>query len=104
MRLSDRGAMESPEEEVDFHSFRPGVTRREIEEFTHEVIQDLKVRHISRVRFIIGKGLHSKQGPVVPPIVLELLEELKRDSSIREFFFERTPNGTTNQGAVIIVL
>jgi DNA-nicking Smr family endonuclease len=93
-----------PEDEVDFHSFRPGVTRGEIEEFTRDVIGDLKARRLSRVRFIIGKGLHSAQGPVVPPIVLELLELLREDGQIRSFSFERLSNGTENRGALIVTL
>ena len=59
----------SPEEEIDYHLFGPGVTREEIELYTQSNLEDFKEAGLKVVRLVTGQGLHSSRGPIIRPIV-----------------------------------
>ena len=64
-----------PEYEIDLHGF----TQEEAEKVVETNIRGMKETNVFKIRIITGKGLHSKNEPVVKNAIDILLRQLKRD-------------------------
>ncbi|HPS28349.1 MAG TPA: Smr/MutS family protein [Candidatus Paceibacterota bacterium] len=93
----------SPEEEIDYHLFGPGVTREEIELYTQSNLEDFKEEGLKIVRLVTGRGLHSPHGPIIRPMVLAYLEKLMTKGEIKSYAYEKSMNGP-NEGSIIVHL
>ncbi len=54
------------------------------------------------IRIIVGKGLHSELGAVLPDVVGDVVKEMKREGQV--LFFEWDKKKKTNSGAVIVYI
>ena len=54
------------------------------------------------LRIIVGKGLHSELGPVLPDIIEDLLKQMKNQDQI--IFYEWDKKKKSQSGAVIVYL
>jgi len=87
-----------PRHRVDLH----GLTAAEAVRKTEHFLQNSRYAGIPSVLVITGKGLHSKDGPVVPDAVEELLGRLKGAGVIAAFRWEK--GRKDNSGALIVSL
>lgn len=90
--------------EFDFHSLNPFLIKEDLRNLTLTKLDEFKKEDLQVVRLIVGKGLHSQNGPVIKPLVLELLKELKLKGQIRDFNFDSAFGTGPNQGALIVKL
>jgi DNA-nicking Smr family endonuclease len=93
----------SPEEEIDYHLFGPGVTKEEIELYTQSNIDDFKDAGLKIIRLVTGRGLHSAHGPIIRPMVLAYLEKLMAKGEIKSYAYEKSINGP-NEGSIVVHL
>ena len=68
-----------PDHTIDLH----GLIRDEALRKVETVVKEMRVRGITKLRIITGKGKHSSDDPVIPQAVDTLLISLKRASFIR---------------------
>ena len=54
------------------------------------------------LRIIVGKGLHSEDGPVLPHVIEDLLKELKKDNIVLSYQWEGGKK--SKSGAAIVHL
>ena len=64
-----------PEYTIDLHGF----TQEEAEKIVETNIRGMKETNVMKIRIITGKGLHSKNEPVLKSAIDTLLRQLKRD-------------------------
>ena len=64
-----------PEYTIDLHGF----TQEEAEKIVETNIRGMKITNVMKIRIITGKGLHSKNEPVLKSAIDTLLRQLKRD-------------------------
>lgn len=91
-----------PQVEFDYHGLDPFLGKTGIQNLTREKMIEFKNAGNSVVRLIVGKGLHSKNGAVIKPIVLELLQEMKLNGEIKDYNFDSSFGVGPNQGAVVV--
>lgn len=86
--------LSQPEAEFDFHGL--GVlTREKIKELVDEFIDECMDRGLTKILFITGKGLHSRNGmPVIKPLVKNYLSEQPYVARVYEGRFDRGGGGT----------
>ena len=93
-----------PKVEFDFHGIDPFLGEEGIRNLTRLKLREFKDSGNVAVRLIVGKGLHSQNGPVIKPIVLNLLQEMKLKGEIKDYNFDSSFGTGPNQGAVIVKL
>lgn len=96
--------LSEPQAEFDFHGLDPFLGEEGIRRVTREEIRNFQKSGMRVVRLIVGKGLHSKDCPVIKPVVLDLLEEMKLNGEIRDFSFDSAFGTGPNRGAVVVKL
>ncbi|MFC1599702.1 Smr/MutS family protein [Patescibacteria group bacterium] len=66
--------LSKPQEEFDFHD-RGILTSHDIEKLADEFLDECRDRGLTKVLFITGKGLHSRNGmPIIKPMLRKYLE------------------------------
>ena len=93
-----------PQVEFDFHGLDPFLGEEGIRDLTCQKITEFKKSGKTVVRLIIGKGLHSKNGPVIKPVVLDLLQTMKVSGEIQDYRFDSAFGTGPNRGAVVVKL
>jgi DNA-nicking Smr family endonuclease len=72
----DKYEQESIAEDIfDFHGLG-SLMEEEIKDYAYKFLWQAYQRHLYKVRIITGKGLHSKNGPVIKPIVEQYARSL----------------------------
>ncbi|WP_022667465.1 Smr/MutS family protein [Desulfospira joergensenii] len=87
-----------PEKELDLH----GYTALGAQVRARSFILSCKHRGFFTLRIIVGKGLHSDLGPVLPDVVEDLLKEMKKEDIVLSFQWDGKKK--SRSGAVIIYL
>ena len=91
-------AYPDPQDEIDLH----GLTAEEAELKTDFFIRDSKIKGLSTICIIVGKGIHSQGKAVLPDIVERKIIDLKREGQIFTFKWEKGKKHKS--GAVIVYL
>ena len=89
------------ERELDFHEFGV-ISGAEVKAKTLNFVQKAKSDGLHKIRIITGKGLHSKNGPVVKPQVKRTLTAELQARNIKSFYDEKHNAG--GDGALLIDL
>ena len=87
-----------PEKELDLHGF----TALEAQMKARAFLTVCKHQGYLTVRIIVGRGLHSDLGPVLPDTIEDLLAQLKQQDIVLGFNWERKKK--SRSGAVIVYL
>lgn len=87
-----------PETDLDLHGF----TALGAELKARSFLISCKHQGYFTVRIIVGKGLHSELGPVLPDMIEDLLAKLKARDIVLGFSWERKKK--SRSGAVIVYL
>jgi len=87
-----------PQSQLDLH----GNTAAEAEQETASCIKAAKANGIFTLRIIVGKGLHSESGAVLPDVVEDVLVKLKREGIVLTFEWEHRLK--SKSGSVIVYL
>lgn len=87
-----------PETELDLHGFAALGAELKAKSF----LVSCQQQGFFTVRIIVGKGLHSELGPVLPDTVEDLLRELKKENIVLGFKWDRKKKARS--GAVIVYL
>lgn len=86
--------LSKPEAEFDFHD-RGVLTPGEIKRLVDEFIEECRDRGLTKVLFITGKGIHSRNGmPVIKPFVKKYLSGKPYVLRVYEGRFDRGGSGT----------
>lgn len=87
-----------PEVELDLHGFTSLEARVKARSFI------LSCRHQGyfTLRIIVGRGLHSDLGPVLPDVMEDLLQELKKEQMVLSYQWDRKKKARS--GAIIVFL
>ncbi|MBF0201816.1 MAG: Smr/MutS family protein, partial [Desulfamplus sp.] len=88
----------SPEEELDLHGF----TAAQAAARTESWVRQLWRGGFFTLRIIVGRGIHSQFGPVLPDVVEDILIRLKREGTVLWFEWDRKRKHQS--GSVIIYL
>jgi len=88
----------SVEIELDLHGYNTIGAQMKTKSF----ISTCKHQGYFTVGIIVGKGLHSDLGPVLPDVVEDVLTEMKKQNLI--IFYEWDRKKKSNSGAVIVYL
>lgn len=88
----------SPEAELDLHGF----TALGAENKTRSFILNCKHQGYFTLRLIVGKGLHSDLGPVLPDVVADLLQALKKENIVLAYEWDQ--RSKFKSGALIVYL
>lgn len=96
--------LSEPQKEVDYHGLDPFLGESGIRQFTQEAIDRAQVEGVHTIRLIVGKGLHSKNGAVIKPIVQKFLQELQQSGEIRSFGYDKNHGVGQNEGALVVKL
>ena len=87
-----------PEADLDLHGFTAIGAQAKARSF----ITSAHVQGFFTLRIIVGKGLHSESGPVLPHVVEDLLKEMKKEDIILSYKWE---GGKRSKfGAVLVYL
>lgn len=73
-----------PEADLDLHGFTAIGAQIKARTF----ISSAHVQGFFTLRIIVGKGLHSEDGPVLPHVVEDLLKEMKNDNLVLSYKWE----------------
>jgi len=88
----------SVEAELDLHGYNTiGAQVR-----TRSFISSCKQRGFFTLSIIVGKGLHSETGPVLPDVVENVVKEMKKQDLV--LFYEWDKKKKTRSGALIVYL
>ncbi len=87
-----------PEAHLDLHGF----TAIGAQIKTRSFISHAHTQGFFTLRIIVGKGLHSEDGPVLPHVVEDLLKEMKNEEIVLAYKWEGTKR--LNPGAVLVYL
>ena len=86
--------LSKPQAEFDFHD-RGILYPEDIKKMADEFIEECRERGLSKVLFITGKGLHSRNGmPVIKPLVKKYLQTKPEVKRVYEGRFDRGGTGT----------
>ncbi|MBC8441694.1 MAG: Smr/MutS family protein [Deltaproteobacteria bacterium] len=69
---------------------------------TRSFISSCKHQGFFTLRIIVGKGLHSDTGPVLPDVVEDVVKEMKKQGQV--IFYEWDKKKKTRSGALIVYL
>ena len=84
--------------ELDLHGYNAIGAQLKLRSF----IQTCKHQGLFTVRIIVGKGLHSEDGAVLPDIVEDELKEMKKQNLVIFYEWDRKKKKTS--GAIIVYL
>lgn len=84
--------------ELDLHGYNTIGAQMKTKSF----ISTCKHNGYFTIRIIVGKGLHSDIGPVLPDVVEDVLKEMKKKEMV--IFYEWDGKKKSNSGAVIVYL
>lgn len=84
--------------ELDLHGYN--ATGAQVK--TRSFIHSCKQQGYFTVRIIVGKGLHSDCGPVLPDVVEDILKEMKKQDLV--IFYKWDKKKKSKSGAVIVYL
>jgi DNA-nicking Smr family endonuclease len=84
--------------QLDLHGFNAIGAQVKAKSF----IMSCKQQGYFTVRIVVGKGLHSELGPVLPDIIEDLLKQMKAQEQI--IFYEWDKKKKSQSGAVIVYL
>lgn len=87
-----------PEADFDLHGF----TAIGAQVKTRAFILNAHVQGFFTLRIIVGKGLHSEGGPVLPHVVEDLLKEMKKENIVLAYEWEGRKK--SKSGAVLVYL
>lgn len=87
-----------PESNLDLHGFTAIGARIK----TRSFILSAHVQGLFTLRIIVGKGLHSEDGPVLPHVVEDLLREMKKENIVLAYEWEGRKK--SKSGAVLVYL
>lgn len=87
-----------PEAELDLHGF----TAFGAEVKARAFLSTAMVQGFFTVRIIVGRGLHSEEGAVLPHVVEDLVRGMKKDKTILSYKWEG--KGKQRGGALIVYL
>jgi len=87
-----------PEVDLDLHGF----TAIGAEVKARSFITSAKLQGFFTLRIIVGRGLHSQEGPVLPHVIEDLLKALKKENVILSYKWENKKN--QKGGAVHVYL
>ncbi len=87
-----------PETDLDLHGFTAIGAQIKARSFISSALQ----QGYFTLRIIVGKGLHSDTGPVLPDVVEDLLKEMKKDSIVLAYEWEGKKK--IRSGAVVVYL
>ena len=87
-----------PEADLDLHGF----TAIGAQVKTRAFILNAHVQGFFTLRIIVGKGLHSEGGPVLPHVVEDLLKEMKKENIVLAYEWEGRKK--SKSGAVLVYL
>ncbi|MBA3012106.1 MAG: Smr/MutS family protein [Proteobacteria bacterium] len=87
-----------PEAQLDLHGF----TAVGAEAAATSFISTCKHQGYFSLRIIVGKGLHSDMGPVLPDVIEDLLKVLKNQNIVLAYEWDRQKK--SKSGAVIVYL
>jgi DNA-nicking Smr family endonuclease len=86
--------LSKPQAEFDFHN-RGSLTPNEIKKLADEFLEECRNRRLTKVLFITGKGLHSKNGmPIIKPFLNKYLKSLPFVFRVYEGRRDRGGEGT----------
>ena len=86
--------LSKPQEEFDFHD-RGVLMPADIRSMADEFLDEAKRRKLTKILFITGKGLHSRNGmPVIKPFLRKYLETLPFVIRVYEGRRDRGGSGT----------
>ncbi len=86
------------EVELDLHGFRAIEAQVKVESF----IQTCKHQGFFTIRIIVGKGLHSDEGPVLPDVVEDAIQKMKSRDLVIWHEWDRKKK--SKSGALIVYL
>ena len=87
-----------PEAELDLHGFTALGAELKAKAF----ISTCKHQGYFSLRLIVGKGLHSDMGPVLPDVIEDLLKILKKQNIVLAYEWDR--HKKSKSGAIIVYL
>ena len=87
-----------PEADLDLHGF----TAVGAEIKARSFITTAKIQGFFTLRIVVGRGLHSQEGPVLPHVVEALLQELKKYNIVLSYKWEGVKK--KQSGAVLVYL
>lgn len=87
-----------PETDLDLHGFTAIGAQVKAQSF----ISSAHAQGFFTLRIIVGKGLHSEDGPVLPHVVEDLLKEMKKENVVLSYKWEGTKK--SKFGAVLVYL
>jgi len=93
-----------PEIDIDFHTINPPLPYAKIGALVQQQLVNLRKENIRSARFIVGKGLHSEDEPIIPLLIEGELQKAKESHLIKNFEIEMLSNGKKNSGAFIVTL
>lgn len=86
--------LSQPQEEFDFHD-RGILTPHDIHQLADKFLEECRDRGLTKVLFITGKGLHSRNGmPVIKPMLKKYLSEKPFVKRVYEGRRDRGGSGT----------
>ncbi|MFA5947834.1 MAG: Smr/MutS family protein [Candidatus Gracilibacteria bacterium] len=86
--------LSKPQAEFDFHD-KGILSESNIREMTDEFLDDCRRRKLTKVLFITGKGIHSRNGmPIIKPYLRKYLSSLDFVDRVYEGRFDRGGSGT----------
>ena len=86
------------EVELDLHGYNAIGAQVKARSFIHS----RKLQGFFTIRIIVGKGLHSDLGPVLPDVVEQVLQEMKKQNLV--IWYEWDKKKKSKSGAVIVYL
>lgn len=87
--------------EIDFHFLGNNISPISIEDYLFDSFNELRKDNIKKVRLIVGKGLHSPNGPVLPGRVSRVLDQFQEKHQIKNYHFEDSFDGKQS-GSIIV--
>lgn len=93
-KLNKYDNLSKPQAEFDFHD--KGILREnDIRQLADEFLEECRRRKLTKVLFITGKGLHSRNGmPIIKPFLNRYLKALPFVLRVYEGRFDRGGEGT----------
>jgi DNA-nicking Smr family endonuclease len=88
----------APQEQLDLHGFTAARAASRTESFVRTAWRN----GLFTVRIIVGRGLHSEFGAVLPGVAGDVLDEMRRQKAVLWFEWER--GSTSDSGALIVYL
>ena len=87
-----------PEADLDLHGFSALGAELKARSF----ISSCHQQGYFTLRIIVGKGLHSQEGPVLPDVMEDLLKNMKRENTVLAYEWERRKKAKS--GSLIVYL